>query len=265
MQLNDIIWGMPTLIELEGIEANANLCKSLGLGFIELNMNLPEYQPDRIDIEKLVYIQEKSNIFYTLHLPEEFDIANFNENVRNVYVRIFKDSVKIAKILNAPIINVHMNLGVYFTMPESKIYLYRKYFNDYINNIKKFGAYSDELLRETDIKLCIENTGIYNMDFITDAVDILLQNDRIFLTWDIGHDHSGGNNDRKYIMDNIDKLKHMHFHDAKANKNHLPLFTGDIDICEKIRIAKKHGCICVIETKTVEALKESVDKLMAYS
>jgi len=31
-----ITWGMPTLIELDDIEANINLCKSLGLDFIEL-------------------------------------------------------------------------------------------------------------------------------------------------------------------------------------------------------------------------------------
>lgn len=39
-----IEFGMPTLIELTGLEENARLCNSLGLKFIELNMNLPQYQ-----------------------------------------------------------------------------------------------------------------------------------------------------------------------------------------------------------------------------
>ena len=53
----------------------------------------------------------------------------------------------------------------------------------------------------------------------------------------------------------------MHFHDAIGKNNHLTLFTGDIDIDEKMNIAKEHGCSCVIETKTVKGLKESVANL----
>ena len=36
--------GMPTLIELKSIEACAALCRELGLAFVELGMDLPEYQ-----------------------------------------------------------------------------------------------------------------------------------------------------------------------------------------------------------------------------
>ncbi|GAU78484.1 hypothetical protein [Fusibacter sp. 3D3] len=31
--------GMPTLIELDTLEDNVKLCKSLGLDFVEINMN----------------------------------------------------------------------------------------------------------------------------------------------------------------------------------------------------------------------------------
>ena len=42
-------FGMPTLIENHTLEDNVNLCESLGLKFIELNMNFPEYQIDRLE------------------------------------------------------------------------------------------------------------------------------------------------------------------------------------------------------------------------
>ena len=42
-------FGMPTLIENRTLEDNAALCSSLGLRFIELNMNFPEYQTDRLE------------------------------------------------------------------------------------------------------------------------------------------------------------------------------------------------------------------------
>ncbi len=45
--------GMPTLIELRSPEDCAELCRELGLQFVELNMNLPQYQTDQIDPDRL--------------------------------------------------------------------------------------------------------------------------------------------------------------------------------------------------------------------
>jgi hypothetical protein len=36
-----MLFGMPTLIELYGLEETMELCLELGLDFVELNMNLP--------------------------------------------------------------------------------------------------------------------------------------------------------------------------------------------------------------------------------
>lgn len=42
-------YGMPTLIENRTLSENISLCKELGLNFIELNMNFPEYQIDKLE------------------------------------------------------------------------------------------------------------------------------------------------------------------------------------------------------------------------
>ena len=44
-----IQYGMPTLIENRTLQENIDLCSRLGLKFIELNMNFPEYQVDRLE------------------------------------------------------------------------------------------------------------------------------------------------------------------------------------------------------------------------
>ena len=62
----------------------------------------------------------------------------------------------------------------------------------------------------------------------------------------------------------INKLTHMHIHDATSYKNHLPLGKGEIDIKDKINFAIKNNCTCVLETKTVEGLRESVQYLTNY-
>ena len=43
------VLGMPTLIEKSSARENAELCARLGLRFVELNMNLPEYQVPEIE------------------------------------------------------------------------------------------------------------------------------------------------------------------------------------------------------------------------
>ena len=71
-------FGMPTLIENKTLEENIALCKELGLNFIELNMNFPEYQTDRLeDTAKLIALAEEADIYYTIHLDENLNIADF--------------------------------------------------------------------------------------------------------------------------------------------------------------------------------------------
>lgn len=258
-----IIWGMPTLIELNGIEDNISLCKKLGLDFIELNMNLPEYQPSQLDIDKLVYLKNENDIFYTFHLPEELDITNFNEDIRDAYIKVVTKTIEISKQLKVPIINMHMNLGIYFTMPSQRIYLYNKYESFYLKGIEKFAKYIEKLLRDTNIKLAIENTGLYDIDYIKKAVNILIQKESIVLTWDVGHDYSSGDKDKEYLLSNINKIKHMHIHDAINENNHLPVFRGDIDIDNRLEIAMNTNSTCVLETKTIEGLQESINNIKA--
>ncbi len=61
-----------------------------------------------------------------------------------------------------------------------------------------------------------------------------------------------------FILEHEKKLVHFHMHDAAGNKNHLALGTGEIDLKEKFEIAGKRNCRCVLETKTVQVLRESV-------
>lgn len=117
------------------------------------------------------------------------------------------------------------------------------------------------MIGNSDIKLAIENTGIYDNKYITDTIDFLLQKNKFVLTWDIGHDFSSGSKDQDYIKDNISKLKHMHLHDAKGRNNHLVLYDGEVDIDNFLKIASKKHMTIVVETKTVKGLKESIYRL----
>lgn len=256
-------YGMPTLIETNSIESCVELCKKLNLDFIELNMNLPEYQTDKIDIEKFKLINQRENIFFTIHLDENINVCDFNNDVCNAYIKTVLATIEIAKSIKAPILNMHMTNGVYFTLPNEKVYLFKQYREIYLSKLKKFRDLCEQKIGNSNIKICIENCDGYK-DFTMEGIELLLKSNIFGLTFDIGHNHSSGKIDELFIGKHINKLYHMHFHDAIGKSNHLALGTGEIDIKEKLNIAKKNNCTCVLETKTIKGLKESVKNLWAY-
>ena len=85
-----------------------------------------------------------------------------------------------------------------------------------------------------------------------------MQSDLFALTWDIGHSHTCGNVDEPFLMCHKDRLCHFHIHDGLGNKNHQTLGTGEIDLAQRIGVAGECGSRCVVETKTVDALRKSV-------
>lgn len=256
-----LLMGMPTLIECQDIEQNVALCKELGLDFIEININLPQFQLEQIKADYYRRLMVDYDIYFTLHLPEELNIASFNPRVREAYINTVIDSISLSKEIGIPLLNMHMNTGVYFTLPDQKIYLFDKYINDYINSISSFGDLVNRLIGNENICVSIENTGIYNLTFIKTAITELLKYDCFRLTWDIGHDYSSGNMDTDFILSNISYIKHFHLHDAIGKSNHLPFGDGEMDLQSKIDIAKSNNCSCVIETKTIDGLRKSVEAI----
>lgn len=253
-------WGIPTLIETKSIEECVDLCKELNFDFVELNMNLPQYQLDKIDIEKLSTLKEENNIFYTIHLDENLNVSDFNSYVADAYLKTVLDTIEIAKKLNVKILNMHLSKGVYFTLPDKKVYLFEQYKEEYLKSMVHFRDTITKSVGNSEIIICIENTNGYT-DFQVEALEILLQSPVFALTLDIGHNHCTGGIDEKIILNRENKLSHLHLHDAHDSKDHLTLGTGNVDIHKYIELAQNHNCTVVLETKTVESLKKSVEWL----
>ncbi|MBQ7715178.1 MAG: sugar phosphate isomerase/epimerase [Clostridia bacterium] len=253
-------YGMPTLIEFDTIEENAALCAELGLDFIDLNMNLPQFQPDASDVDNLLRLSEKYGISYTIHLDENLNVCDFNSYVSEAYLCTVKDAIGLALRIGAGILNMHLSKGVYFTLPDKKIFLFEKYKDAYMKKMIAFRNLCERVIGDTGIKICIENCGGF-LPFHIDAADELLKSDVFALTWDIGHDHCTGGKDGKFILEHRDRLAHMHVHDAVnssgVTRDHLALGEGGLVISKYLSIAEELGCSVVIETKTSTALRRS--------
>lgn len=273
---NDLImeYGMPTLIENTTLADNIGLCKELGLHFIELNMNFPEYQIDKLeDVSKFVDLADKTGIYYTIHLDENMNIADFNPLVREAYLETVRRTIEVAKQFvtlknkygrkNQPVtINMHMHHGIYITLPDRKVQMYERDYPVYIKYYKEFRDACDAWIGDADIQIAVENTDGFR-EYEKNAIDYLLQSPSFVLTWDIGHSKAVKEIDVAFIMGRKEKLKHFHIHDGTElpPRNHLALGDGEINIQERLATAKECNARCVVETKTIEALRRSVHKL----
>lgn len=251
-------FGLPTLIELETIEDCAKLCQETNLDFIEVNMSLPQYTVESVNTDKFNDIALKYNVSYTIHLDENTSFFDFNTYTATAAFKYVEDSIKLAKKINATLINMHFKPGEHFTLPDKKVYLYGYYREHYLRKVNQFKSMCENTIGNSNIRICIENCNGFH-DFQKEALAILLESKCFALTFDIGHNHSCGDLDETYIIENKEKLCHMHLHDANGKKHHLPLGTGKLDLCRYLDLASECYCSVVIEVKTAEGLKKSVE------
>lgn len=266
--------GMPTLIENRTLQENIDLCRRLGLRFIEINMNFPEYGTDTLaDIGPLMRAAEKAGVYYTLHLEETLDPACFSPLVREAYLETVRRTVLAAKALlplrdayagtDSPLtVNMHMAHGIHITLPDKKVQMYERDRDVYLGH---FGAFAEKVadwIGDAPVRVTVENTDGFR-PYEQAAAELLLQKPCFGLTWDIGHSKAAGEKDVPFILSHRDKLCHMHVHDGTEEppRNHLALGTGRIDLRARLQTAREVNARCVLETKTVRALETSVQWL----
>ena len=268
---------MPTLIENRTLQENALLCSSLGLQFIELNMNFPEYQTEYLlDTAPLLQTAEKYGLYYTIHLDENLNIADFNHLISQACLETVRQSILAARELiclrdcygdrHQPLVlNMHMNHGIHITLPDRKVQMYERDPELYFSSFAKFRSLCEEWIGSSDLMICVENTDGFR-SYERKAIEYLLESPKFGLTWDIGHSKSVDEKDVPFILEHTDHLIHFHIHDATEipPQNHLALGDGEIDLIERLVLADRRNARCVLETKTVEALKHSVQWLRKH-
>ena len=254
-------FGIPTLIELNSLEEHAALCASLGLRFVEINLSFPLYRPERLGADMLNALRERWGVYFTVHLDESADVCCPNRRVAAAYLDEITELASLAREASIPSLNLHLQRGVYVTLPGRRTYIYAETEERYLSDMRVLRERFTEAARGADVHLNIENTDGYDLPFLRGALEVLLESPAFGLTYDVGHDAAIGWRDRDVILSYPGRLRHMHLHDARGKSVHLALGDGELDVPSFIRLADENACRVVLETKTVEALKSSVDYL----
>lgn len=260
MQKKCLKFGMPTLVELPSLEEHFILAQKLGLHFIEVNMTFPKYQSENLHADKIQSLIKKYGIYLTIHLDENLNVGDFNREIARVYIESVIATIDLAKICGIPTLNMHMAESIKVSLPDRKLLLYDEYIDDYLNRLFAFRVACEKAIGQSNVKICIENLDGFQL-FHKKGIDLLLESPVFHLTMDIGHDYIANHSDERFIFDRSDRLCHFHIHDSTEKGCHLTLGTGEMDIDKYLELAQNHGRSCVLETKTIQALTESVNWL----
>lgn len=257
-------YGMPTMIETDTLTRCAEVCRDLGLDFVELNINFPQYQLSKLDAGELNRLAASYGIGYTIHLDDEMSIADFNGYVAEGYRKTALDAIELAKNIGAKVLNMHMSRGAKYTLPDRVVFFFEAYEEDYLEKIRVFRDACTEAIGDSGILICVENTNGF-LPWQQRAVELLLESPAFGLTFDIGHNYCAADGDEAWILAHMDRLHHFHIHDAKdGRKDHLALGKGELDAKRYLALAEGCGATVVLETKTVAGLGESVDYVRAW-
>lgn len=252
-------YGMPTLIECPDPAESAKLCQALGLSFVELNMNLPQYQIAPMEQAGLARIAREYGISYTIHLDDNLNVGDFNPAVAAAYEQTVLDGVAMAQRLEIPLLNMHLHKGAVFTLPEKKVYVFEAYRDAYLRRMEEFRNRCQAAIGGSGVKICVENIGGY-APWQIETLDVLLESDAFGLTLDVGHNYCSGGTDEPVILERSSRLRHIHLHDARLpSQDHLALGDGELDIDGYLKMAAEHQCSVVLETKTIAGLRASAE------
>lgn len=256
-------FGMPYLLEMHSIEDCCTLAQELGLQFVELNANFPDCLLEKLDSAALHQLKCKYGLYFTLHIEEECDPFTFNTTVRTAWLKSFRCALNIAAALQMPIVNMHFPHGVYITQPDRRVYMYEGYEKEFQASLEEFRQMCEDVLTGTSTRIAIENTDGWK-PHEQRAIAYLLESPVFGLNLDIGHSHVIGDADEAFFRQHDEKLIHMHGHDAWGKKNHQALGDGEIDLAARFVWAKQRDARIVLETKTIEALRTSVARLLKF-
>ncbi|WIV11576.1 TIM barrel protein [Proteiniborus sp. MB09-C3] len=256
--------GMPVLIEFNSLEENIRLCNELKLDFIELNMNYPIFMPESFSYRKALEAKRKYGVNFTVHFPEEIDLSSFHPPIKKGHIERCKELIEWTSKAEIKLANMHLSNGIYCTLPSSRQWINEKYEEEFKKLLYKSYSELNDYASSLGVILCIENTSNFHIPFIKRALDMLTVFENFNLTWDVGHDAKVNFSEKPVLMNLADRIKHMHLHDFNEESDHQSLYTGIIPIDERLEFARDNNISVVIEVKTSEALKESVNKIVDF-
>lgn len=224
----------------------------LGFTAWEIMLEGSHFQRDYTEVKELA---DSYGIELFVHAPfSDLNIASLNEGIRKETLKQVFWAIETADFLESELVTFHSGRPspVSMAMRDEALETNLKS----ISKILKFGS-------DFSLKLCLENMpdflGVFCCE-IDDLGGVLNQNPELFLTLDIAHAHTCGD-EMEYIKNFKDRMLHVHLHDnSRDSDSHSAVGEGDIDFKRVLANLKDFKGCGIIESRSEEGATQSRQK-----
>lgn len=204
----------------------------MGLDFIDLSLEPPLCPSWKAEPDRIRRAIEEAGMSAVGHTAYYLPIGSPFEEVRRGAVAELKRCMRVFGEVGVKWMNVHPNRYAPFHPRSFSI-------ERNLLSLKEL----QEDSAQTGVGLMVENLPD-DFNSASQLADLLDPMPELGLHLDIGHSNIRveKNTCGQILAEYGDRLKHVHLHDNKGQKDdHLPLGAGTIDVEDHVRILKSHG------------------------
>jgi len=216
---------------------------------VELLMDHPYYSLENLSYAEVLELKGSYDVEVLLHAPAtSTNFISVSKIMRKASYAELERTMKFAEKCDAKLVTVHIGWNPGFITARGFVFqpeLYAKHNYEVLTTeFYTFANYYGELL-------AIENT-IKLDEYLTRAIEFLLENTDVSLTFDIGHHNAKGGHD--VFLKYFDRVRNIHLHDNDGKADlHLPLGKG----CADLSIIAGYDGYATIEVRDEKAILET--------
>lgn len=238
-----------------------------GFRGIQIAVEVPHLSFEHLSDEKCSQIRDYAkshDLYITLHAPDDVtSLFVINPALQQGIFAYYTTLFEFAEKIDARLITIHLGKMTTFptdTIPELKypeedILVYWDTLETNLNKIIELANHR--------FLLCIEN--YYFNPFILEVLEPLIQDEEVFLCWDIAKIFTRTGEKVKeieaFFLDNLSQIRQVHLHDLHNHRSHRSIGEGVIDFTHFLNLLKdvsiKDYCIEVRpHTRAVDSFKK---------
>jgi len=206
-----------------------------GFKCVELNGTHPCFFPENIKDSDRRAIKE-APIDVLMHAPADISLFSLHKNISNASVARLKEFIDFVIECNIKNLTVHIGSTFRVALGEKITYIHEvlpELFKEALKrNLQELVNYS----LKKSYRISIENAGGFRYQISHEVLEEFLKQEKIYLTWDIGHTNTLINRPAEYQIELtlFKKYKHLirevHLHDNKGNEDeHNVIGKGNVN------------------------------------
>lgn len=224
---------------------------------------MPIFFPENFDKnvrQKIKEYSKNKNVELTFHAPEDITLLQLQKGIRKATLDRVKEVIDFGYDIGATRLTMHVGGAVCFTLTDRKVYMDELFYEEYKrvleDSLRELVNYS-----RGKIKLCIENSGRFPEKVVQETLDkVLMEDEDLFLTWDIGHSYTNKYNEVQFFLRHLDRIRTCHLHDNNGKSDHQIIGTGNVDFIGHLEKMKNSDVVYIIEVRPRDnATKSAVE------